>query len=106
MLIEQVDMIDPESGKRALAGLADMLRPAVGTCDHSLRADRKSELGGKHDVVAASLDGAADQLFVLEGTIDLGRVEEVDAEVQRTVDGGDRLRFVRGTVSPTHAHAA
>ena len=106
VLIEEVDVVDPEPRQRAVTRFAHMLRPAVGALDPPLRVDGEAELGGEDDIVAASLDGAPDQPFVLERPVDLGRVEEGDAELDRPVDGCDRLRLIGDAVGPAHTHAA
>ena len=51
-------------------------------------------------------DSAGDQLLVDHRTVELGGVQEVDAELQRPVDGGDRLALVGLAVERRHAHAA
>jgi hypothetical protein len=40
------------------------------------------------------------------GAVGVGRVEEVHAEVERAVDGGDRLVVVGCALELGHAHAA
>ena len=49
---------------------------------------------------------APDQLLVGVRAVDVGRVEQGDAEVERAVDGGDRLVVVARAVELRHAHAA
>jgi hypothetical protein len=65
-----------------------------------------AELGGEHDVVPAALDGAADQFLVGVGAVDLGGVDEVDAQLQGAVDGADGLVVVGSGpgVGGGHAH--
>ena len=99
-------MLHPEPRQRAVTSFAHMLRPAIRALDPPLRVDGEAELGGENDIVAASLDGAPDQPFVLERAVDLGGVEEVDAELERPVDGCDRLRLIGDAVGPAHTHAA
>ena len=55
---------------------------------------------------AAAPQGAADELLVRVRAVDVGGVEHRDAEVERPVDRGDRLRLVAGAVEVGHAHAA
>ena len=88
-------MVDTEAAERRLAG-----RRHVG----GVAADRAfgrvggvaddAELGGQHHLVPALGDGPAHQLLVEVGAVHVGRVEEGDAELDRPVDGGDRLRVV------------
>ena len=54
----------------------------------------QSALRGQDDLVAASGDGPADQLLGVSIAVGGGGVDEVDAVVQRGVDGGERLFVV------------
>jgi hypothetical protein len=38
--------------------------------------------------------------------VDVGGVEEIDAELDGAVDGGDRLAVVAGSIEVGHPHAA
>ncbi len=42
----------------------------------------------------------------VKATVDVGGVEEGDAELERAMDGGDRLAVVALAVEVGHAHAA
>ena len=69
----------------------------------------EAELGGDDDVVAAALDGRADDLLAVERAVDLGGVDVGDAEVERAVDGADRLGVVERSaagVGAGHGHGA
>jgi len=44
------------------------------------------ELGGENDVVASSAQRGADDLFAFAERVDVGRVDEIDAAVERTMD--------------------
>ena len=59
-----------------------------------------------HDLVAAALERSADELFVGVRSVDLGGVDEGDAEVERPVDRADRLGVVAAGagVGGRHAH--
>ena len=63
-------------------------------------------LRGHDRLIAAALEGAAHQLFVGERAVDVGCVEQGDAELEGPVQGGDRLGFVAGAVELAHSHAA
>ena len=67
-----------------------------------------AELRREHDLVAAALDRLADERLVLAGlrAVDVGGVEEGDAELERPVDRRDRLGLVRLAVPGRHPHAA
>ena len=67
------------------------------------------ELGGDLHLVAAALDGLADDLLAEVGAVDLGGVDVGDAEIQGAVDGADRLVVVEtaaGRVGAGHGHGA
>src|SRR6202035_3692399 len=64
------------------------------------------ELGGQHDLVPAAGDGLAVQFLVDERAVDVGRVEQRDAQVQGTVDGRGGLLVIPRAVELRHAHAA
>jgi len=59
-------------------------------------------------LVAAVLDRPADEFLVGVGTVDLGGVEVGDAEVQRPLDGANRLGIAAGAdvVVARHRHGA
>ncbi len=99
-------MIDAEAAERRVAGLAHVVGLAADAEEGAVVAAHIAELRGQDDLVAATADGASDQLFVSERAIHIGRIEEVAAEVEGTVDGGDRLRVVVGAVKLGHPHAA
>ena len=76
---------DPSTAARTLAGLLSSTPgAAAGVGD-------EAELRGDHDLVAAALDGPADDLLAEERAVDLGGVDVGDAEVEGAVDGADRL---------------
>src|SRR5207249_10866313 len=58
------------------------------------------------DLVAPAADPAPDELLVGVGAVHVGGVEEVDAEVERAVDGRDRFAVVVRAVELRHPHAA
>ena len=106
VLVVEVDVVDAEPRERRLAGLADVLGAAVDALPAAVVAAHVAELGRQHDLVASLGDGASDQQLVLERTVDVGRVEEEDAQVEGAVDGGDRLVVVGHAVELRHPHAA
>src|SRR5438445_5465156 len=52
------------------------------------------------------LEGSAHQLLVGERTVDVGGIEEGDAQLDRSMDGGDGLVVVALAIEIGHAHAA
>ena len=75
-------------------------------------SDRPSSVAHVAELVARTTrsrrlaNRAADELLVLERPVHVGGVEEVDAELERAVDRGDRLGVVASAVELAHAHAA
>jgi hypothetical protein len=51
-------------------------------------------------------DRPADQLLVMPVAVDVGGIEQVDPEIQRTVDGRDPVLVTGGAVRTRHRHAA
>ena len=66
-----------------------------------------TELGGDERLVAAIVEGRAQQALIGAEAVELGGVEVVDAEVQRLVQQLDGVGFVhRLAIGDRHAHAA
>ena len=57
-------------------------------------------------LVTTSLEGPSEQFLVGAPAVLVGRVEQGDAQLDRAVDGRDRLRLVALPVGLAHAHAA
>jgi hypothetical protein len=57
-------------------------------------------------LIAFSLYRAANELFVRVRPVHVGRIEEVDTELECAVDGGDRFVVVAAAVELAHSHAA
>ncbi len=72
----------------------------VGTRPH-----RAPDLGREHRLLAPPLEGLADDLLRLALRVDVGRVDEVDAGVERAVDDADAL-LVAGVAPLAEHHRA
>jgi len=59
------------------------------------RINVKAELGGDHDLVADGRQRFPEQDFVGPGTVDLGRVEQGDAEVVGAANDAEALSLFR-----------
>ena len=99
VLVEEVDVIGPEALERAVDRAADVLGRAVELADRRHVAGGggvhpPGELGRDHVLVAVALDRAPDELLVGQRPVQLRGVEEVDPELERPLDGGDRLALV------------
>ena len=99
-------MVDAEALQRRVAGGADVIGLAVDAEERPFLAAHVAELRGQHDLVAPAADGAADEQLVRERAVHVRRVDEVDAELERTVDRRDRLALVGRAVELRHPHAA
>ncbi len=106
MLVEQIDTIYVQSLQRAVDRLANAFRPAVGAGGAAIGPKGEAELGGNDDLVAPTRDGLADEFFVLERPVDLGRVEKVHAQFDGFMNDRDGFGLVAAAVSPAHSHAA
>ena len=106
VLVVQVDVVGVEPAQRSFDGDADVLGAAVGPDSAGVR--HEPELGGEHHLVAAALEGAADEFLVGVGAVDLGGVDQGDAEVEGPVDGADGFGVVAAGpgVGGGHAHRA
>jgi hypothetical protein len=84
-----------------------VVRTAVDTARlRILRVAHKSELGCEDHLVSPIGDRLAHQLLVRERPVHVGRVEEVDAKLERVLDRRDRLALVLTSVELRHPHAA
>ena len=110
MLIKEIDDVDLQPFQRGFSNLLDMLGPAVqpwSTCHASrVRRDIEAELCGDGHLISQWRKRFADEFFVRERPVDLGRVEECDAAFDSGSKKGDHLLFVRrGTIGKAHSHA-
>ncbi len=71
-----------------------------------VRVARDPELRRQQHLVATLGDRAADEHLVRVRPVHVGGVEHRHAEIERVVDGRDRLGVVGGAVELRHAHAA
>ena len=95
MHIVEVDVIDPEPLPRAVKGLADVGR-AVVEVTAAVVAPANGELGRKRDSGAAAFvfgQELADQLLAEPIAIDVGRVPEIDAEIERARQRPHEIRL-------------
>ena len=106
VLVVDVDGVDAEPLQRRVARLAHVLRPAVDAEERAVLGADVAELRGEHHLVAAIANGPADQTLVGERAVDVGRVQEIDAEIDRAVNGRDRSLVIGPAVEVGHAHAA
>ena len=109
VLVVEVDVVGAEPSQRAVDGAADAGRVAGQPAGwDAVLLEGEPELGGDDDVVAVRLEGFADDVLVGERPVDLGGVEERDAELDGAADDGDAVGAVWGgrVVGAGQAHAA
>ncbi len=105
MLIVEVDVIDAEPLERRVACGADVFRASV---DRALAVgqDLVGKFGRDDHAVAIFLQRFADQLFIVPDAVNVGSVEEVDAEIDCALERRDGFLVVARTIELRHAHAS
>jgi len=109
VLVEQVDHLDSQPLQRFFGHLPDAFGATVETVRTARAGGTKvvPKLGGDDDVFLERLQRLAHDLFVGEGAVDLGGVEEGDAAIDRRPDQRDHLGAVgRRAIARAHPHAA
>jgi hypothetical protein len=107
VLVVEVDVVGAEAPQGGLASLAHVLGATADAAGPGVAGiDHDPELGRQHHLVAPPADRRADQLLVRVGAVDVRGVEEVDAQLQRPVDGRGGFVVVDWPVGIGHPHAA
>ena len=91
VLVIQVDVVGAEPLQRPFDCGADVGRAAVEDAGAATGVRDDAELCRHHHLVAPALDGPPYDLLVGVRAIDLGGVDVGDAQIERAVDGADRL---------------
>ena len=106
VLVIKVDGIDPEPLQARLAGLPDVLGAAIDPGEAALSVAHVAELGREEHLAAAAADRLTHQFLVVAPPVNVGSVQEIQAQVEGPLNGLDRLLIVRGPVEFRHAHAS
>src|SRR3954454_6614238 len=109
VLVVEVDVVGAEPLERAFDRGLHIVGAAVDDAGTAARVGDETELRRHDDVVAPAPDGLADNFLAVEGAVDLGGVDVGDPEVQRPVNGADRLRVIEppaGGVDAGHGHGS
>src|SRR5215218_8962358 len=109
VLVVEVDVVGAEPLERAFDRGLHIVCAAVDDAGAAAGVGDETELGRHDDVVAPALDGLADNFLAVEGAVDLGGVDVGDPEVQRPVNGADRLGVIEppaGGVDAGHGHGS
>src|SRR2546421_12558896 len=106
MLIIQIDAIDLKPPQTSFARFLHVIGLSVDSDKLLLlRIAQDSELGRDDYFLAMGLQHAADQFLVRMRAVNVRRVEESNAEIERAMQRRDRLFFIAGAVKIGHAHA-
>lgn len=99
VLVEDIDLVNAQVAQAVVGDRADVVRAAVET--QALLGPREAELGGQHDLVAEVAHGGAKQNLVVARApaVELGGVEEGDAQVVGVAYGGDARLLVTRAVA-------
>jgi len=90
MLIVQIDVSHAQALEALIAGSPNILRPPVDhACGGIAGITNDAKLGSQNHMVTPALDRLAHKDFVLEWAIHVGGVEKVDAQIERTMNGGE-----------------
>ena len=103
MYLIEVDVIGSQTSERVLDRAHDPLARTAAVV--GLVVHRHEELRGQDDIVAAALERLADDLFGCATGVDVGRVDKVDACVERMVDDADRVGTIVIAPGPEHHRA-
>src|SRR5215207_4918221 len=109
VLVVEVDVVGAEPLERAFDRGLHIVGAAVDDAGAAARVGDETELRRHDDAVAPALDGLADNFLAMEGAVDLGGVDVRDPEVQRPVNGADRLGVIEppaGGVDAGHSHGS
>ena len=91
-------MVDAEATQRGVARRLHVLGPAVLADEFAVGSPHIAEFRGQDDTLALPLDCLPDQDLVRERAVDVGRIEEGDAQIQRPVNGRDGLGIIPAAV--------
>ncbi len=105
--IIEIDRLHAQPPETALTRAAHVVRLAVDPAKSRIGSiAHKTELGRQHDFVAPSAKGLADELLVRVRAVGVRSIEQHNAEIERAMDGCDRLAIVTARVELRHTHAA
>jgi hypothetical protein len=109
VLIEEIDVIGPQTLQACVCHKLDMLGPAIGPASARARfkIDVEAKLCGNYYLVADRLERLAHQFFIHERSIGFGSIEMGDAKVMGGANQLDHRALVGcWAISGTHSHAA
>src|SRR5439155_20202875 len=106
VLVIKVDGVQPEPLQAPLAGLPEVLGAAIHPGEAALRVAYVAELGREEHLAAAAADRLTHQFLVAALPVNVGSVQEIQAQIEGPLNGLDRLLIVPRPVEFRHAHAS
>ncbi len=94
----EVHVVGSQPLEAGIDGRAHVLAaqaPVVGALPH-----RVEDLRGQHDVLAVALEGRADDLLASSARVHVGRVDEVDTQLEGALDDRDGLLLLDDPLPP------
>jgi len=83
-----INLLHAQPLQTGVAALADVFGTTAHPEIFSLGIADIAKLGSENHLRPPAFDGLADQFFILAAAIHVGRVEEVESQIQRPVNGG------------------
>jgi hypothetical protein len=104
VLIIKVDDTGAEAPQTCIAGLLYVLRLTADSEKGAVFAPHHRELGSDDDLLPPLPDRTTNQFLIAAHPIHVSGVEKRNAQIDRTMDGSDRFRFITRSVEIRHAH--
>jgi hypothetical protein len=105
MELIEVDYLGAESLQTRVTGLADVFARPVHTDEDAIGVPDLAKLGCQYDLVAILIQCLCKELFIPAESIDVSRVEQRQAKLDRSANRAHRLRRVSLPVELGHPHA-
>src|SRR5215471_3039761 len=102
MQLVEIDPIDIQSAKAGLRGSLHIFWPRAA---FEVVVDAQSELRRDDRIAATGAEGAAEKALAVAAAVHVGRVEKVDAGIERGMDDLRALTFVNGHAEVVAADA-
>jgi hypothetical protein len=93
MLVEQINIFNLQAPQGSVDDFAYMLRMAIGLASFAILY-AKSKLRRDHGLLPPPLERPPHQLFIDEGSVDLGGVKEIQSQLERAMNRGNGLVIV------------
>ena len=105
VLIIEIDRVHLEARQRGVARAPHVLGRAIDALERPVGIADVAELRRENDLGTAAPDGSAHERLVRERAVDVGRVEEVDPQLERAMKRRDGFGLFAARVEVGHPHA-